>query len=435
MSCPICSESFTCMMRKKTSCLYCNYEFCTSCIKKYLLTNNNDPACMNCRHEWNREFIDLHLSRNFRSKDYKKHRENVLFEREKMFFPETLELLEKNHDQKKICQERIQQLSLKKKELQAELSELNNKLSSFRYNLGMLENNPIKIIQNLDFSIEKKIYVKKCITDNCNGYINNKGHCHLCKLVVCMQCYETKEEKDHVCKPENIESVQQIKKDTKSCPKCNVPIYKIDGCRQMWCTICHTAFDWKTGQVINQRIHNPHFYEWQRTNNEAIQNSNECNENELPVLSHLRIYLQNKKIDFFVKKKLYDIHRSINHIIDIEMNDLRVDAFNGFDMNIQTRIAYLKSNLSENEFKNSLVLKENKLERNKNLYLLLEMVTMTVISIFNELLIAEKDVIESEIMQKFNSLRTYANNQLERHGQRFNVKKLSLQDDFYLVRV
>jgi hypothetical protein len=387
---------------------------------------------MNCKHEWNREFVDMHLSRNFRTKDYKKHRENVLFEREKMFFPETLELLEKNIDQKKICQDNIAKLSKRKKELQNELSELNIKLNSYKYNLGTLETNPIKIIQNLEHCTEKKTYIKKCFTNNCNGYINNKGHCHLCNLIICMNCFEKKEDKDHECIPENVESVAQIKKETKSCPKCSVPIFKIDGCRQMWCTMCHTAFDWKTGLIINQRIHNPHFYEWQRTNNVSTT-ENQCNENELPVLSHLRTCLQNKNIDFMVKKKLYDIHRRINHLIDIEMNDLRLDVFNNFDLNIYNRVLYLKSNMSENDFKNALVLRENKMERKKNLYLLYEMITITSISLFHELLLSDKPAIEQEIMQKFDNLRSYSNNQLENHSNRFHVKKLIFRDDFYLV--
>ena len=34
----------------------------------------------------------------------------------------------------------------------------------------------------------------------------------------------------------------------------------------MWCTQCHTAFSWKSGQ-IQTRVHNPHYYEWLRENN------------------------------------------------------------------------------------------------------------------------------------------------------------------------
>jgi hypothetical protein len=37
----------------------------------------------------------------------------------------------------------------------------------------------------------------------------------------------------------------------------------------MWCTQCHTAFSWRTGD-IETRVHNPHFFEWQRRTNGGV---------------------------------------------------------------------------------------------------------------------------------------------------------------------
>ena len=55
---------------------------------------------------------------------------------------------------------------------------------------------------------------------------------------------------------------------------CTAAIFKISGCDQMWCTQCHIAFSWKTGQKVTGVIHNPHFYQWQRNNGGATQNPN-----------------------------------------------------------------------------------------------------------------------------------------------------------------
>lgn len=50
--------------------------------------------------------------------------------------------------------------------------------------------------------------------------------------------------------------------NTRPCPTCFVPIYKISGCDQMFCTECHAKFSWRTGKVVKGLFHNPHFFEW-----------------------------------------------------------------------------------------------------------------------------------------------------------------------------
>ena len=68
----------------------------------------------------------------------------------------------------------------------------------------------------------------------------------------------------HVCKQEDIETAQAILNETKPCPVCAARIFKTQGCDQMWCVQCHTAFSWRTGQIETGVIHNPHYYELQR---------------------------------------------------------------------------------------------------------------------------------------------------------------------------
>ena len=433
MSCVVCAENYTISSRKKIQCLYCQYECCALCIKKYLLSNCHDPCCMNCKHSWNREFLDSTLSRNFRIKEYKKHRENVLFERESSFFPETVKLIEKNQDQKEHCLEKVKELIKDRKELQKKLSELNQSISGYRNHIQFLDNKPTNTVTDFH-SMERKVYIKKCATQDCKGYINHKGSCGLCKTTICMQCHEIKVE-GHECKPENIESVQKIKKDTKPCPNCQVSIYKIDGCRQMWCTQCHTAFDWRTCAIIRERIHNPHYYEWEQNNNTSI--SRPCNENELPSLSQLRMLCQTLEMDFLLKRRLFDIHRSIHHLQDVEIPRLRDENQNHelFQRNIDQRVLYIQSNIDAESFKNQLILRENKLERSMNLCLLYEMVTNTCISLFHECLTMNLEQIKNELVKKFDSLIIYANTQLQAHSKRFTVRPLELNTSFVLQRI
>jgi len=44
---------------------------------------------MGCKTLWNREFVDLFCTKYFRNTELKRHREVVLFEREKARMPET----------------------------------------------------------------------------------------------------------------------------------------------------------------------------------------------------------------------------------------------------------------------------------------------------------------------------------------------------------
>jgi hypothetical protein len=67
----------------------------------------------------------------------------------------------------------------------------------------------------------------------------------------------------HTCDPATVQSVELILKETKACPKCTVPITRIAGCAQMFCTSCNAAFNWNTGAPIDTRLlHNPHYFEF-----------------------------------------------------------------------------------------------------------------------------------------------------------------------------
>ena len=142
-------------------------------------------------------------------------------------------------------------------------------------------------IQEETKQFKSVLYGKKCTMNDCRGFLQNNNSCSECGHFVCNNCLMEigvvnkedenrntieKIKKIHNCDPNVVETIKLLKKETKGCPQCEIPIYKIDGCDQMWCTQCKVAFSWKTGQIVkdNNYIHNPHYFEWMRKNNREI---------------------------------------------------------------------------------------------------------------------------------------------------------------------
>ena len=115
----------------------------------------------------------------------------------------------------------------------------------------------------------KPRYVFPCPLNECKGFVDEKGNCPTCLKIICMKC-ETEKCDGHECDKELVETVQLLRKTSRPCPKCAVPIHKMDGCDQMWCTQCHTTFSYQTGNVEKGRIHNPEYYRWIRENNNGV---------------------------------------------------------------------------------------------------------------------------------------------------------------------
>jgi hypothetical protein len=116
--------------------------------------------------------------------------------------------------------------------------------------------------------------VQRCPQTDCLGFVTaGSMTCGMCTAVLCKHCRRvvvagggtgtgsgTAGTAVHECDPSDVATVKLLKSDTKPCPKCAAPIFKIDGCDQMWCTACHVAFSWTTGAVVETAIHNPHYF-------------------------------------------------------------------------------------------------------------------------------------------------------------------------------
>ena len=160
----------------------------------------------------------------------------------------------------------------------------------------------------------------------------------------------------------------------------------VRNCNQMWCTQCHTGFNWRTGR-IETNVHNPHFFEWQRRNTEngVTQNqvpgnacetevNNEVSRNIFNMINRNSMY-ENYETKQIYKTKISNIIRRLIHIREIVLPTYRM---NYNENNRYLRIQYMRNQISENEFKILIQRNNKKYEKNTEIRNVLELLINTV---------------------------------------------------------
>lgn len=118
---------------------------------------------------------------------------------------------------------------------------------------------------------KKPAFACKCPMDGCRGSVlSATWQCGMCFSVVCRTCHEHVASDAHVCDPDVAANVRAIEADiakgeTRRCPSCMSPVSRKFGCNHMWCTFCHTAFDFATGKRIRGHFHNPEHNQWMQS--------------------------------------------------------------------------------------------------------------------------------------------------------------------------
>ena len=248
----------------------------------------------------------------------------------------------------------------------------------------------------------------------------------------------------HECNPENVLTANLISRDTKSCPKCGTGIFKIDGCDQMFCTICNTGFSWRTGQIENRVIHNPHYFEWIRRNNNnnntIVPENNVCdNHREIlngTILNLNSLFLQ-KRIAFPEKtieindtnKILLSVCRNIIHLRRVVIPNY-ID--NSESENRELRIKYMRNYIDEDKFK-SLIQKNNKKnEKKRELNNIFQMVHDSIrdyIFQFISDLRSEHWNYDLSIVKNIEAILSYANECLLDISEIYDSKRISFSNE------
>ena len=276
--CDCCCDTFNSSQKKAVQCPNpkCDYVACKSCVRTYLLSTSEAPHCMSCKSGWNERFLTENLNASFMNGDYKKHRKNLLLEREISRLPETMpavvrfqEKLKFKEDDDALLQEK-RELNLRIKQIEQERHTIWRKYHQFCDTSGAAAGSK---------EGEGKKYTFPCPDENCRGFLSSAYKCEICKYYACPKCLvltgKERHDPDHVCDEELVKTATLIRESSKACPNCFERIIKSSGCDQMWCTNCHTAFSWKTGKIDTGIVHNPHFFQYQQQHNTQIRNPND----------------------------------------------------------------------------------------------------------------------------------------------------------------
>ena len=433
--CPICTDKFNGSNRKRCTCPYCQVDYCRECIGTWLTSLVDEPRCPTdtCKKPWNREFMDSIMTKVWRDSVYKEYRETLLFDRERALLPATQPRIEAINEAGRIEREIVYPMRDRRKAVQQQISLLHNEDQALNQQIWDLTNQAERLRQGIgvdEAAKKRSAFVRRCPSNGCRGFLSSAWKCGVCDLYSCSECHEVKgvaRDSAHTCDPGNVETAKLLSKDTKACPKCGEMITKIDGCDQMWCVSCHTAFSWRSGQVASGVVHNPHYYEWQRkqNNGDAPRNPGDVPCGGLIDWMVVRRAIAPKNSYPGWLSVLESAHRRINHVQNVDMLALNRDGMNIND-NIDLRIKYLMKEIDDDEVKATLQQREKKNEKERELRRVYETLTMAAAEIFRRMIaVADEKGNSPEILQpliiELNELRLFINEALDVLRRRYNT--------------
>jgi hypothetical protein len=253
-------------------------------------------------------------------------------------------------------------------------------------------------------------YIMKCPTESCRGYINKSFVCETCGIKLCNRCHIPLPKKaTHKCDPNDVLTATEIMQTTRQCPKCFVPIWKISGCNQIFCTACHCMFDWETRKIDNGIIHNPHYFEWLAANppqQEAPQDIGTIACGAVPPIHVFRT--------FVTDLCLYAVYRTLNHFEAEVRPHYPLDKVKE---NHDLRVSYLLNDFDRDTFKTKLY---NREKRRMKLRAINDLITLEIdiLADIVRTIVYTKSWTAASIMKTYQSLAAFHEESLD------NIKRV-----------
>ena len=419
IECSICVENVS--ESKILKCPYCEYEACIECHKHMFLDSINEPACANCKKTFSKDLIYQKMPKTFMEGPYKKHRQDLLFAIEMARLPATQPHVAQRKRKTEIANE-IADLRESMKRMKERITELT--FEYHRADLG-LEDKSEK---------EAETFIGPCPNEECRGFLSTRHKCGTCGVNACSDCRCVKND-EHKCDPDTVATVIELKKTCRNCPNCMAPIFKVNGCDQMYCTKkgCGTAFNWKTGKVEKGIIHNPHYFEMLRQQGDVPRNPYEvrCGGMPNPMFINdrrLRVKLAEpifrygqsfENLDLFLRVS----YQKILHTRQVDMARLPTHIDN--QTNLDLRIDYLEEIITSEKFKTLLQRREKDRAKKLEYRDILETYSTVMQDIFTRL--SENFDISSFIIEE-DRISSYIGVSILKLSEKYNAKLRSPYD-------
>ena len=418
-TCVVCSNRFTTVIRKKSTCKFCQASACSKCIEQYLLTRHEDAHCLHCRVNYNDTTLQEICTRTFLNQNYFKHRQEVLINQHRAQLPllqetamrekrereknaiiatlthdiqeikkkKTAHLLEshRHYIQNHVVHQATNEAARETQRLYDEIESLREQISEKKELIRAVRWPAILGLHAVEEKEEeKKKFIRRCTRDGCQGFLSTAWKCGLCNWYSCSHCFVVKgqaHDAEHECKKEDVETAELIKKDCKPCPKCGEFIMKSSGCDQMYCVCCQTPFSWTTGKIVTSGpIHNPHYYEWlKRTGGNVPRNPADVPCGGFPGGWELVRFPKGMKKD--IASMFFEFHRICMELQEISERTYR----SHMDQNTmnEVNIKFLLGDIDEKKWGRLLAINEKKRKRDAEIQEVFGAFRMVAVDLIN----------------------------------------------------
>jgi hypothetical protein len=401
--------------------------------------------------------MDMSFKHAFLGGAYKKHREMVLIDRQRSLLPATMAFAE---DMQKKIKIRAEQKKIKTRykmiliklhnlpfatneeeleydyAIKLEHAQLKLHLQYMVSRLNLLDRSHVAV----KTKEEARKFTRACPADACRGFLSTQWKCGLCEMWTCPDCHEViglnKIAANHTCKQENVESAKLITRDCRPCPSCASLIFKIEGCDQMFCVQCHTAFSWRTGRVETGTVHNPHYYDIMRKNNGGVipiipraPGDEECG--GVPYTQQFIQKLRTIYANLDYPNELLEALQLYNHI---QHTELRFLLPNIESTNRVLRARFLIKEIDEDKFKKILQQHEKKNEKIKETRFTMSMFNTALGDMLRRVYAETSTTGVHELIKEMNELRRYTNQCFEGIATRYKCKAPHIRTDQWSLR-